>query len=129
MAEIRRLKQLEHENGKLKRLVADLTLDKSMLQDAMKKMVRPSARRAVAALVPERFRPGASISTSWRCLAMSIATRTAPAGMDCKVVMVGLLFGVVRKNHRKRPETRPWPPAPHLGSCAVGHGLRQRFLS
>ncbi len=32
--EIRRLKQLEGENTKLKRLVADLTLDKAMLQDA-----------------------------------------------------------------------------------------------
>jgi hypothetical protein len=32
VAEIRRLKQLEEENAKLKRLVADLTLDKSMLQ-------------------------------------------------------------------------------------------------
>jgi len=31
--EIRRLKQLEEENAKLKRLVADLTLDGSMQQD------------------------------------------------------------------------------------------------
>ncbi len=37
VAEIRRLKQLEDENGKLKRLVADLTLDKTMLQDALRK--------------------------------------------------------------------------------------------
>lgn len=37
VAEIRRLKQLEEENGQLKRLVADLTLDKSMLQDALRK--------------------------------------------------------------------------------------------
>lgn len=37
VAEIRRLKQLEEENGKLKRLVADLTLDKSMLQDALRR--------------------------------------------------------------------------------------------
>ena len=36
-SEIRRLKQLEEENAKLKRLVADLTLDKSMLQDALRK--------------------------------------------------------------------------------------------
>ncbi len=35
--EIRRLKQLEEENGKLKRLVADLTLDKTMLQDVLRK--------------------------------------------------------------------------------------------
>ncbi|SFA49304.1 putative transposase [Paracoccus halophilus] len=31
------LKQLEDENGKVKRLVADLTLDKTMLQDALRK--------------------------------------------------------------------------------------------
>lgn len=31
IAEIRRLKQLEDENAKLKRVVADLTLDKAML--------------------------------------------------------------------------------------------------
>lgn len=37
VAEIRRLKQLEDDNGKLKRLVADLSLDKEMLQDALRK--------------------------------------------------------------------------------------------
>lgn len=35
VTEIRRLKQLEEENAKLKRLVADLSLDKTMLQDAL----------------------------------------------------------------------------------------------
>ena len=35
--EIRRLKQLEEENTKLKRLVADLSLDKTMLQDVLRK--------------------------------------------------------------------------------------------
>ena len=35
--EIRRLKQLEDENSKLKRLVADLTLNRSMLQDVFKR--------------------------------------------------------------------------------------------
>jgi putative transposase len=37
VAEVRRLKQLEEENRKLKRLVADLSLDKVMLQDALGK--------------------------------------------------------------------------------------------
>lgn len=37
VTEIRRLKQLEDENAKLKRVVADLTLDKSMLQDVLRK--------------------------------------------------------------------------------------------
>ena len=36
VAEVRRLKQLEEENRKLKQLVADLSLDKAMLQDALK---------------------------------------------------------------------------------------------
>ena len=34
---MRRLKQLEEENVKLKRLVADLSLDKTMLQDVLSK--------------------------------------------------------------------------------------------
>jgi putative transposase len=37
VSEIRRLKQLEEENAKLKRLVADLSLDKTMLQEALQK--------------------------------------------------------------------------------------------
>jgi len=37
VTEIRRLKQLEEENGKLKRIVADLTLDKTMLQDVLRR--------------------------------------------------------------------------------------------
>lgn len=37
VSEIRRLKQLEDENHRLKRLVADLTLDKQMLQEVLSK--------------------------------------------------------------------------------------------
>lgn len=36
-SEVRRLKQLEEENAKLKKLVADLSLDKAMLQDVLSK--------------------------------------------------------------------------------------------
>ena len=43
VAELRRLKQLEDENRKLKQLVADLTLDKHMLQDVLKKSGETSA--------------------------------------------------------------------------------------
>ena len=35
--EMRRLKQLEDENSKLKTLVADLSLDKAMLQDVLRR--------------------------------------------------------------------------------------------
>jgi putative transposase len=36
VAEVRRLRQLEDENRRLKQLVADLTLDKAMLQDVLR---------------------------------------------------------------------------------------------
>jgi putative transposase len=43
-SELRKLKQLEEENTKLKRLVADLSLDKAMLQDVLsKKLYSPRA--------------------------------------------------------------------------------------
>ena len=35
--ELRKLRQLEEENAQLKKLVADLSLDKQMLQDVLKK--------------------------------------------------------------------------------------------
>ncbi len=37
VSELRRLRQLEEENRKLKQLLADLSLDKIMLQDVLKK--------------------------------------------------------------------------------------------
>ena len=37
VSELRRLRQLEEENRKLKQLVADLSLDKAMLQDVIAK--------------------------------------------------------------------------------------------
>jgi len=37
VSELRRLKQLEEENKQLKKLVADLSLDKQMLQDVIAK--------------------------------------------------------------------------------------------
>jgi putative transposase len=37
LSELRRLKQLEQENRRLKRIVADLSLDKQMLQDVLSK--------------------------------------------------------------------------------------------
>jgi putative transposase len=36
-AELRRMRQLEEENARLKKLVADLSLDRHMLQEVLKK--------------------------------------------------------------------------------------------
>ncbi|WP_417784380.1 IS3 family transposase [Terasakiella pusilla] len=47
-SEMKRLKQLEEENTRLKGLVADLSLDKAMLQDVIKrKPVKPARRRQI----------------------------------------------------------------------------------
>jgi putative transposase len=37
--EMRRLKQLEDENGKLRKLAADLSLDREMLQDGTRRKI------------------------------------------------------------------------------------------
>jgi putative transposase len=39
VSELRRLRQLEEENSRLKQLVADLSLDKHMLSEALRKKV------------------------------------------------------------------------------------------
>ena len=41
--ELRRLRELEDENHRLKQIVADLTLDKQMLQDVLKKISESAA--------------------------------------------------------------------------------------
>jgi putative transposase len=44
VSELRRLKQLEEENARLKRMVADLSLDKQMLQDVVQKSYEAGAQ-------------------------------------------------------------------------------------
>ena len=63
--EIRRLKHLE-ENTKLKRLVADLSLDKTMLQDVLRKMVRPAVRRDMVGVLRGTYQ----VSERRACLAI-----------------------------------------------------------
>ncbi len=48
---MRRLKQLEDENAKLRKLVADLALDREMLQDDPPKNLRPGRKRELVSLV------------------------------------------------------------------------------
>lgn len=46
--EFRRLRQVEEENSKLKQIVADLSLDKQMLQNVLKKGFEPSPFEGVS---------------------------------------------------------------------------------
>jgi putative transposase len=51
--ELRELRQLREENGKLKRLVADLSLDRHMLQEIVRKK-RLAPRRSTQAISVEQ---------------------------------------------------------------------------
>jgi hypothetical protein len=55
--QVRQLKQLQEENTRLKQLVADLTLDKAMLQDVLAKNASAPAARA-GGRIPARQLPG-----------------------------------------------------------------------
>jgi putative transposase len=47
--ELREMRQLREENGRLKRLVADLSLDRQILQEIVsKKLIKPRQRRRLA---------------------------------------------------------------------------------
>jgi len=54
-SEVRRLRQLEEESLRLKRLVADLTLDKKILQEVIKKDLKPSRRRSLAQRIRQPY--------------------------------------------------------------------------
>ena len=63
-SEMKRLKQMEEENNKLKKLVADLSLDKAMLQDVIKKKAMTPARRRH---VVDELRDGWRVSIRRAC--------------------------------------------------------------
>lgn len=55
--QVRQLKQVQEENTRLKQLVAELTLDKVMLQDVLaKKVIKPSRRRPLVEYLCDRYR-------------------------------------------------------------------------
>jgi putative transposase len=84
--ELRRLRQLEEENAQLKRIVADLTLDKQMLQDVLKKSsegattpaVGEPAAGGVSRLGAARLRDGA-FAAHHLSLPKPSARRSGPA--------------------------------------------------
>ena len=72
VSELRELRQLKEENAKLKQMVADLSLDKHMLQDVLKKKF----------CSPFSARPSATISWTIlisRCVAVARCCPSAPA--------------------------------------------------
>src|SRR5689334_19207469 len=56
VSEVRELRQMREENARLKRLVADLTLDKQILQEVLrKKGLKPVRRRELAQWSQDRY--------------------------------------------------------------------------
>lgn len=71
-AELRKMHQLDDENQKLKRLVADLSLDKAMLKNVLSKNLAPGRRREIVHWVQDRFR----VSERRGCSALRFDRRT-----------------------------------------------------
>ena len=105
--ELRELRQLREENGKLKGLVADLSLDKTILQEALrKKMVRPAARRALV---------------HWARTAYQLSERRA-----CRAV--GVYRALVRYRSR-RPSQQPLRARLRaLASVRIRAGYQQLYV-
>ena len=57
--ELRELRQLREENGRLKRLVADLSLDRQILEDRLQKAIKPRQRCRLARWAQEAYQIGA----------------------------------------------------------------------
>lgn len=55
VSELRRLRQLEEKSRKLKRLAADLSLDKMMLQDVIQKTLRPVRRHTLIGFLQRAY--------------------------------------------------------------------------
>ena len=56
MDQAKRLKELEKENGKLKRLVAELSLDKQILKDLRRETSKPGATSVRGGACPRKVR-------------------------------------------------------------------------
>jgi putative transposase len=67
-SEMRRLRQLEEENGKLKRIVADLSLDKAMLRMCYQKNPKACRKRELV----DKVRVDWKVSTRRACDALQI---------------------------------------------------------
>ena len=75
-SEMKRLRQLEEENGKLKKIVADLSLDKAMLQDVIRRKLcmKPVRKRQLV----DHARATWQVSIAVRCQSTDRPTTTAP---------------------------------------------------
>ena len=67
-SDIKRLKELEDENLRLKQMYAELSLDHKLLKDIVEKSVKPAIRREGGRLRKDRVSDSSSTSLSCCCL-------------------------------------------------------------
>ena len=88
-AEVLELKQLREENASLKRLVADLSLDKVMLHDIAEKMVGASQRRSAVSYLQRRYsvseRRGCQVTGSHRSTHRYSSARPSQAALRQRI--------------------------------------------
>ena len=132
--ELRRLKQLEEENQQLKQLVADLSLDKQMLQDVLKKSSEARAASHAAQHVIDAYH----ISARWACRVIGLQRASwsyKAHGRDDTVLRqrlrelahVRIRYGCQRLHTLLRREG--WPDnhkRVHRLSCLEGLNLRSK---
>jgi putative transposase len=129
--ELRRLKQLEEENQHLKQLVADLSLDKQMLQDVLKKSFEARAARHAAQHLIDAYR--ISACRACRVIGLQRASWAYKAhGRDDTVLrqrlrelaQVRIRYGCQRLHTSLRREG--WPDNVHRLYCLEGLNLRSK---
>lgn len=111
--ELKRLRQLEEENRKLKQLLADLSLDKRCCRESLKKNLRLAQRRTWVGQLRERF--GVSGRHALRIMAMSRSAFSYKAkARDCSAI---------RLRMREITQTRvPTGVSAFLWCCVVKDG-------
>jgi putative transposase len=66
VSELRKLRQLEEENQQLKKLVADLSLVKQMLQDVIKKVIKPAYKKEMVLWMVDHYQ--ISKNRAYKCV-------------------------------------------------------------
>jgi hypothetical protein len=145
-SEVRKLKDLEEENGRLRRLVSDLSLDKEMLQEVLKKSLRPAQEPELVdhlrTCFPVGTRRACRVLILHRSMYLYRSRRPAQAVLRKRIREIAETRGPIRKSADPHPVatrglvSRPNPGVPALwarrpanasqAAPAQGHGQGSR---
>ncbi|SCB73886.1 Transposase [Chitinophaga costaii] len=111
MSELRQLKQLQDENAKLKQIVADLSLDKQMLQDVLKKIFENPSTTAVG--------------NPFNCRLPGIPSKSLPRSLHA-LVQLALPFAPPRRSAPSPTNARDCRGEGQIWDVADLHTVTQR---